>query len=168
MGAALHMRDDLSATALRALARRERDGRAAARIYALAHALDGISRTEAARLAGMDHQVLRDAVVRYNAEGVAGLHNRPKGRPPPRLSEGEEATLAAVILRGPDPERDGVCAWTRAAPVDGRPFWQELSFRQPEPGVAPPGLLLPEGPAGPSPARREVAKPLQKRASAKP
>lgn len=115
MGAALRIRDDLSAIALRALARRERDGRAAARMYAIAHALDGISRAEAARLAGMDHQALRDAVVRYNAEGVAGLHDRPKGRPPRRLTEGEEATLATVILRGPDPECDDVCAWTRAA-----------------------------------------------------
>lgn len=115
MGAALCIRDDLSAVDLRARARRERDGRAAARMYAIAHALEGISRAEAARLAGMDHQALRDAVVRYNAEGVAGLHDRPKGRPPRRLSEGEEATLAAVILRGPDPERDDVCAWTRAA-----------------------------------------------------
>ncbi len=114
MGAALRIRDDLSASGLRALARRERDGRVAARMYAIAHALDGISRAEAARLAGMDRQALRDAVVRYNAEGVAGLHDRPKGRPPRRLSEGEEATLAAVILRGPDPERDSVCAWTRA------------------------------------------------------
>jgi transposase len=35
----------------------------------------------------------------------------PKAR---RLTEGEEATLAAVILRGPKPERDGCCAWTRA------------------------------------------------------
>lgn len=82
-------------------------------MYAIANALDGMSRAEAARLAGMDRQALRDAVVRYNAEGLGGLHDRPKGRPPRRLTEGEEATLAAVILRGPDPERDGVCAWTR-------------------------------------------------------
>lgn len=83
-------------------------------MYAIAHALEGKSRAEAARLAGMDRQALRDAVVRYNAEGLAGLHDRPKGHPPRRLSEGEEAALAAVILKGPEPERDRVCAWTRA------------------------------------------------------
>lgn len=114
MGKALKIRDDLSAVALRGRARRERDGRAAARMYAIANALEGMSRAEAARLAGMERQALRDAVVRYNAEGVDGLHDRPKGRPGRRLTEGEEATLTAVILRGPDPERDGVCAWTRA------------------------------------------------------
>src|SRR4051795_757464 len=31
-----------------------------------------------------------------------------------RLTEGEEAALAAVILRGPEPDRDGCCAWTCA------------------------------------------------------
>jgi transposase len=60
--------------------RSERDGRAAARMCAIAHALEGISRAEAARLAGMDRQALRDAVVRYNAEGLAGLHERRGGR----------------------------------------------------------------------------------------
>ena len=72
-----------------------------------------MSRAEAARLAGMERQALRDAVLRYNEEDLAGLRDRPKGRPQRRLTEGEEAALAAVILRGPEPERDGCCAWTR-------------------------------------------------------
>jgi transposase len=114
MGSALKIRDDRTADELRGLAHLERDGRAAARLYAIAHALEGLSRAEAARLAGMERQALRDAVVRYNAEGPAGVYDRPKGRPPRRLTAGEEATLAAVILRSPDPARDGVCAWTRA------------------------------------------------------
>lgn len=80
MGNALKIRDALSSEALRRLARRERDGRAAARMYAIANSLDGLSRAEAARLAWMERQALRDAVVRYNAEGLTGLHDRPKGR----------------------------------------------------------------------------------------
>jgi len=114
MGKAVKIREDLSAEALRRAARREKDGRAAARMYAIAHALEGLSRAEAARLAGMERQALRDAVVRYNAEGLAGLHDRPKGRPSRRLDAAEEAALAAVILLGPDPDTDGCCAWTRA------------------------------------------------------
>ena len=74
--------------------------------------LRGWPGTAAARLVGMDRQALRDAVVRYNAEGVEGLRDRPRGHP--RLTADEEAALAAVIIAGPDPERDGVCAWTRA------------------------------------------------------
>lgn len=114
MGAPLKIKEDRSPAELRRLARRERDGRVAARLYAIANALDGMSRAAAARLAGMERQALRDAVVRYNAEDLAGLRDRPKGHPERRLTEGEEATLAAVILRGPEPERDGCCAWTRA------------------------------------------------------
>jgi len=114
MGKALKIKDGLSAEALRREARREKDGRAAARMYAIAHALDGLGRAEAARLAGMERQALRDAVVRYNSEGLAGLRDRPRGRPRRRLDAGEEAALVAVIERGPDPDVDGCCAWTRA------------------------------------------------------
>jgi transposase len=80
MPAPVPVRTDRSAAELRALARRERDGRACARLLALAHALDGRRRTEAARLAGMDAQTLRDWVRRYNTEGVAGLKDRPPQR----------------------------------------------------------------------------------------
>ena len=114
MGKALKIGDELSAEVLRRAARAEKDGRAAARMYAIAGALDGLSRAEAARLAGMERQALRDAVVRYNAEGLAGLHDRPKGRPRRRLDAQEEEALVAAIERGPDPDTDGCCAWTRA------------------------------------------------------
>jgi putative transposase len=62
----------------------------------------------------MERQALRDAVVRYNAEGLAGLHDRPKPGRPERLNEAEQAALAAHIFRDPAPGRDGVSAWTRA------------------------------------------------------
>ena len=96
---------------LRALARRERDGRVSARLLALANALDGMSRDEAARAAGMDRQTLRDWVHRYNAEGVAGLRDRPRPGRPCALDEGRQAALKALILRGPKLERDGCVAW---------------------------------------------------------
>jgi hypothetical protein len=56
MGAGgLPIRDDLSAGELRRLARREPDGAAAARMYAIANALDGMSRALSARLAGFQN-----------------------------------------------------------------------------------------------------------------
>jgi len=91
----------MTAPELRAWARHRGNGRAAARGYAIANALDGLSRAEAAHLAGMERQALRDAVTRYNAEGVAGLFDRPKGRRPEWLTEAEQASLAAVIFTGP-------------------------------------------------------------------
>ncbi len=109
---ALKISEDLSAGELRALARRETNGRVASRLLALAGALSGMSRAQAAEAAGMDRQTLRDWVVRYNAEGVAGLRDRPKGHPPEALAEAEQASLANVIFRGPDPKKDGVSAWT--------------------------------------------------------
>ena len=114
MGAALPIRDELTPEALRRKARHEPNRRASLRMLAIANALEGMSRAEAARLAGMERQALRDAVVRYNAEGLAGLLDRPKPGRPQRLGEAEQAALAARVFRGPDPERDGVAAWTRA------------------------------------------------------
>jgi transposase len=114
MGAALKIRDDLTALDLRRWARGVTRGRSAARAHAIANALEGITREASARFAGMDRQSLRDAVVRYNQEGLEGLHDRPKGHPRRRLTADQEAALAAVIIAGPDPEHDGVCAWTGA------------------------------------------------------
>jgi transposase len=96
---------------LRAMARRERDGRVSGRLLALANALDGMGRDEAARAAGMDRQTLRDWVHRYNAEGPAGLRDRPRPGRPCGLDEGRQAALKALILRGPRLERDGCVAW---------------------------------------------------------
>ena len=99
MGSALKIRDDLTPLELRRWARVESYGRAAARAYGIANALEEMPRADAARLAGMDRQTLRDAVVRYNAKGLEGLHDRPKGTTPPRrLTADEEAALAAVII----------------------------------------------------------------------
>jgi transposase len=111
-GRGLPIRVDLSPAALRRLAWREPDRAAGRRMLAIANALEGMSRAEAARLAGMERQALRDAVVRYNAEGIAGLHNRRAPARPGKLSAAELAELAQIILRGPDPETNGLSAWT--------------------------------------------------------
>src|SRR4051794_7389791 len=126
MGSPLKIREDRSPAELRRLARREADGRVAARLYAIANALDRTSRAEAARLAGMERQALRDAVLRYNTEDLAGLRDRPKGRPQRRLTEGEEAALAAVILRGPSPTAMVVAPGPAAICAAG---WQLTSAR---------------------------------------
>src|SRR3712207_997 len=101
---AVAIRRDQTPEELRALARRERDGRVCSRLLALANALDGMSRAEAARLAGMDRQTLRDWVHRDNAQGAQGLKDRPRCGRPPRLDEGQQAVLKALVLRGPTPE----------------------------------------------------------------
>src|SRR4028119_1401334 len=138
MGASLPIRDELTAEALRRHARHEPNRRAALRMLAIANALEGMGRGEAARLAGRERpaarpagvggdgrrepprapgrarQPLRDAVVRYNPEGPPGLHDRPKPGRPPRLGEAEQAALAARAVRGPGPGRGGAGGRTAA------------------------------------------------------
>jgi transposase len=109
--AALRIRDDISSEELRRQARREHDGRVSARLMALANALDGMDRASAARLAGMARQTLRDWVHRYNAEGIAGLSDRPKPGRAPKLSEGQMASLKAIVLAGPNPTVDQIGRW---------------------------------------------------------
>ena len=98
---------------LRREAARCRDARAARRMLALALVLEGASREEAARAAGMDRQTLRDRVHRYDEEGLAGLRDRPRSGRRPRLTPGQEAELVTAAERGPDPDRDGVVRWRR-------------------------------------------------------
>ena len=108
----LAIRDDVSASELRRLAVREAERAKARRMMAIANALEGMPRAEAARLAGMERQALRDAVVRYNAEGLSGLSDRPRAPRRPLLDAAQAAELGQIILGGPDPERDGLSTWT--------------------------------------------------------
>ena len=113
MGArGLTIRTDVTAEDLRRLARREKDRAAAARMQAIAGALEGMTRAEAARLAGMERQALRDAVLRYNAEGLAGLHSRRSPGRRSRLDEEKRAALRRLALDGPEVEATGLSAWT--------------------------------------------------------
>ena len=109
----LKIRKDRTAVVLRKLAKEETDARVARRLLAIANALCGMSRAEAARSAGTDRQKLRDWVIRYNEHGVAGLCDSWKGGRPPLLTLDEQAELLAVVMAGPDPEKDGFCAFTR-------------------------------------------------------
>jgi putative transposase len=59
----------------------------------------------------MDRQTLRDWVHRYNAEGIAGLCDRPKPGRTPKLTEGQMASLKAIVLAGPDPAADQIGRW---------------------------------------------------------
>src|SRR3982751_1044810 len=98
-------RKEPGAVELRREAARCRDARAARRMLALALVLEGASREEAARAAGMDRQTLRDWVHRYNAEGLPGLHDRHRSGRKPRLTPEQEAELVTAVEQGPDPPR---------------------------------------------------------------
>jgi len=117
-------RKELTPAQLRLSAGKTGNAPAARRMLALALVLEGVDRKTAAGTCGMDRQTLRDWVHRYNAEGLAGLFNRPSPGKPPRLSAAQKAALAAQVEKGPDPETDGVVRWRR---VDLK-RWIEAQF----------------------------------------
>ncbi len=102
---------ELSAAELRERASRGRDGRVACRVLAIAHVLEGASRTAAASSCGMDRQTLRDWVHRYNADGIAGLSDAPRSGRPPALSDAQMEELKDLVIAGPDLANDGVVRW---------------------------------------------------------
>ncbi len=104
-------RSEFSAEELRRKAGRVRDVNQSRRLLALAQVLDGASRGDAARNAGMERQTLRDWVHRYNAEGVEGLFDRPRSGRKPRLNEGQFAEFDKIVETQPDPVADGVVRW---------------------------------------------------------
>lgn len=101
---------DHSSAELRGLARSEA-GAVACRMLAIAHVLDGVSRTEAAASCGMDRQTLRDWVHRFNAEGIRGLANKAIPGRSPALSDEQMTELKQIVLAGPDLAKDGVVRW---------------------------------------------------------
>jgi len=104
-------RTDFSAEGLRHEARRVRDASQARRLLALALVFEGASRSEAARLSGMDRQSLRDWVHRYNTEGIAGLRDRQRTGRKPLLNEDQLAGLGRMVETQPDPVADRVVRW---------------------------------------------------------
>ena len=111
MAAAIELRADHGADELRRLAKASRDARQTRRLLALAATCDGGSRTAAARVGGVSLQIVRDGVLRFNAEGPGGLVDRKAPGQPPLLDAEHRAALAAAVEAGPKPELDGVVRW---------------------------------------------------------
>lgn len=112
MGAAVRItRTEHPSSELRAVAARCRDAPQARRLLALASIMEGSLRADAARLAGMDRQTLRDWVHRYNDGGIDALISRPAPGRAPRLTAEQMAELRQVVLDGPDPAVHQVIRW---------------------------------------------------------
>src|SRR5450432_3985968 len=94
------VRTDFDAVAVRMCARKSKDGPQARRLLALAAIYDGASRTDAAKLAGVTLQIVRDWVVKFNAQGPEGLVDRKAPGRSPRLSDEHRKALAATIESG--------------------------------------------------------------------
>jgi putative transposase len=111
MAAPLPLRGDFTAADLRSRARLTRDAAQARRLLSLAAIYDGGSRSEAARIGGVGLQIIRDWVVRFNAEGPDGLADRKAPGATPRLNPGQRRWLEDIVESGPIPAVHGVVRW---------------------------------------------------------
>lgn len=114
MVAAVMLREGHSAAEFRREAARSNDANQARRLLALAAIRDGKSRTEAARIGGMDRQTLCDWVHAYNEHDIEGLINAASPGRPPKLTPEQKDELKAIALQAPDPKVDGVVRWRRS------------------------------------------------------
>ena len=108
MGSAIRLRDDFDGTALRQLARQSKSANQARCLLALAEIYDGGSRTSTARIGGVGLQIVRDWVVRFNAQGPEGLLD---GKAPGRqslLNDAQRRALVETVEHGPIPAIHGV------------------------------------------------------------
>ena len=124
MPRAIALLSDFSGQQLRGLARRSKDASQARRLLALAVISDGGTRSEAARLGNVTLQIVRDWVLRFNAEGPPGLVDRRAAGPTPLLSDAHRAALAAILEQGPIPAIHGVVRW-RLCDL-GQWLWEEF------------------------------------------
>lgn len=113
MASAVNLREDYSAAELRRLAAATRNVNQSRRLLSLAAVVDGMNRTEAARIGGMDRQTLRDWVHRFNTHGPDGLRDGWSKGPEPRLSKEQRAEIAELVETGPDRAVHGVVRWRR-------------------------------------------------------
>ena len=72
-------------------------------MLAVAAIYDGAARTQAAEIAGVTLQIIRDWVVKFNASGPGGPIDGKALGPAPRLSDAHREALAAMIESGPIP-----------------------------------------------------------------
>ena len=95
------LRDDHDAASLRALARQTERGEVRQRMLGIAAIYEGASRAAAAGIAGVGRQILRDWVIRFNAEGPSGLYDgEDKGGGGATLSVEHRAVLEEILDHG--------------------------------------------------------------------
>lgn len=105
------LRSDFDAAQLRQLAKRSKDGPQARRLLALAAIYDGASRTRAAEIGSVTLQIVRDWVIKFNADGPGGLIDRKPPGQPSLLNDTHRIALQAILESGPIPGVHGVVRW---------------------------------------------------------
>ena len=105
------MRGDYDATRLRSIARKTKDAPQTRRLLTLAAIYNGATRTEAAKIGNVTPQIIRDWVLKFNADGPDGLINRKAPGQASKLTDEQRAAIAKMIESGPIPAAHGVVRW---------------------------------------------------------
>ena len=111
MAGAIGIRGDYTGAALRRFARRCGDADQVRRLLSLAVSLDGGRRSDAARVGGVTLQIVRDWVLRFNAEGPDGLISRKAPGRASILNDEQRRALVEIVESGPIPASHGVVRW---------------------------------------------------------
>lgn len=134
MSAAIPLRDDFDGPALRSLAKFSKNANQTRRLLCLAMIYEGGRRSEAAALGGVGLQIIRDWVLRFNAEGPDGLIDRRPPGPSPKLNDAQRRALCEIVESGPIPAIHGVVRWRLKGLVQW--LWHEFRISADESTVS--------------------------------
>ena len=126
MGAVIGLREDFDGAGLRRLAKATKDAAQSRRLLALAEIYDGGARSDVARIGGIGLQVIRNWVLRFNADGPNGLIDRKAPGKPSKLNDKQRQTLAQIVENGPNPAIHGVVRWRLKDLVQW--IWEEFGI----------------------------------------
>ena len=101
---ALKLSERLTADELDSAARHESEGRVRCRILAIRQLALGHSVAQVQGRFGLGKSQLYQWVQRYNAQGLAGLRDRPRSGAPQRLAHEQEAQFLQRLHAGPPPD----------------------------------------------------------------
>ncbi len=111
MVAVISLREDFDGAGLRRLPRATKDAAQSRRLLTLAEIYDGRARSDVARIDGIGLKVIRNWVVRFNADGPNGLIARKAPGKPSKLNDTQRQMLAQIVETGPNPAIHGVVRW---------------------------------------------------------
>ena len=99
MSVPIPLRRDFNAARLRGLENETKDGPQARRLLTLAAICDVTTRSEAAKIGGVGLQIIRDWVLRFNAQGPDGLLDRKPPGQPSKLNDDHRQAIARMIKK---------------------------------------------------------------------
>ena len=100
-------RYDLSGPEVQQLARLESDEKVRARLKMIGYMCEGLDPDAAARAVGLRRASGYKWARRYEAEGVAGLSDRPRSGRPAKLDPTKVEAFKKRVLNGAEPEHEG-------------------------------------------------------------